>query len=453
MADPQGPLDVIPLNNYPPILTIANYISIKQMINQILSEDNEYVNWKLKNLRTGGTMNNYINEYKEKINQMNENGMNIKLIKYNSDLQELKDRRIRKKCHKQRKRERRLAMEKQKLMKDNIPSNDKQDIPQIIEPYRYEKINKIPDGLIFPRDIYEKENDKSKYFNSISDNNMNGSSIANDNSSNIVNGVSNNNNGYIFQTEEDSSNEKLNEDEKYKLLINNLDNEQTNRFEVFHRTSLNKTQIKKLANTVTNQNITENIRVFLQAIGKMYIDDLIEISMEVRNKWLIGKMIIQFDYKKKIGNRLKKFLKKLTILVARSSTSLANTNNNGTLGKENEEENNDNKRIFESEDSVNEEESDSFFEDEKEDYIVVTKGNLLLKHKENNHLVREELIKYYNDLVVQFNKLDVSIEKYNNSPLLPEHIREGWRIYQLQSETFTKAQWRHQGERDGMMFR
>ena len=346
MAEPQGPLDTIPKVNYPPILTIANYFSTKQMIDQVISEDQDYVTWKLQNLRTGGTP------------------VNNQLIKY----------------------------PKYKYQKSKMNQQDP------------DSINKVPENLIFPQDIIQQQTQNNNYEN------------ANGN---------------------EDVNEKLKQDEQFKLLVTNLDKDQTNRFEVFHRTSLNKTQVKKLASTVANQTISENIRVFLQAVGKIYAGEIIELAMIVKNKWLTSQMCIEFDKRTKIGYKLKKYLKKLTFSII---------------------DNQQYKQDYQS-DSVPEDEPDFFFDDEEVDKRETTLGNSLLQSKSlqqsdhNSQDLKLQLIEQYNKLVLQFNKLDVSIEKYNNSPLLPEHIREAWRLYRLQSDTLPNAYWRTQGEGQGSLFR
>ncbi|EJS42414.1 taf11p [Saccharomyces arboricola H-6] len=349
MNEPQGPLDSIPKVNYPPILTIANYFSTKQMIDQVISEDQDYVTWKLQNLRTGGTpINNQLNKYP-----------------------------------------------KYKYKKKKISQQDP------------DSINKVPEELIFPQDILRKQTQNNKY------------EEANEND------------------DKDDNDEKLTQDEQFKLLVTNLDKDQTNRFEVFHRTSLNKTQVKKLASTVTNQTVSENIRVFLQAIGKIYAGEIIELAMVVKNKWLTSQMCIEFDKRTKIGRKLKKYLKKLTFSII---------------------ENQQYKQDYQS-DSVPEDEPDFYFDDEEVDKRETMLGNSLLQSKylqqSDNHSqdLKLQLIEQYNKLVLQFNKLDVSIEKYNNSPILPEHVREAWRLYRLQSDTLPNAYWRTQGEGQGSMFR
>ncbi|QLL30749.1 hypothetical protein HG536_0A05640 [Torulaspora globosa] len=346
MADNDGPLDLIPSVNYPPLLTAANYLSTKQMIDQVVSEDQEYVSWKLKNLRTGGTMNSYM---QDRIKEMQGDRKDSRFLTnqasfYDTDLD------------------------------GQIPKVSSKG-----------EINEVPSNLRFPRDFYEemlKGNPRPR---------------------------------------------ELAQDEQFKLLVTNLDEQQTNRFEVFHRTSLNKTQVKKIAGMVINQSVTENIRVFLQAIGKLYAGEIIELALDVRQKWLAGRMMIEFDRRRSVAKSLKKFLKKLTILM------------------ENNHEN--------VEDSVDETESDSYFDDDEQQMTQVKLGNKLLKSQNNSQDIRAGLISRYNKLVKEFNAIDVSVEKFANSPILPEHIREAWRLYQLQSDTLPSAQWRTQGEGNGCMFR
>lgn len=334
MSENEGPLDLIPTVNYPPLLTNANYLSTKQMIDQVVSEDQEYVSWKLKSMRTGGTMNSYMQDFLRKTKENN-----------------------------------------------NPPTDSSAEDHSSNE----DEINHVPRNICFPRDFYEEALQKVPRPREIS------------------------------------------QDEQFKLLVTNLDEQQTNRFEVFHRTSLNKTQVKKIAGMVINQSVTENIRVFLQAIGKLYAGEIIELALDVRQKWLDGRMMIEFDRRKSVAKRLKKYLKKLTKLVEGSNDD--------------------------HEDSVDETESDLYFDDEEDQMVLVEQGNKLLKSEKNSPEIRLGLINQYNKLVKEFNTIDVSVEKYANSPILPEHIREAWRLYQLQSDTLPAAQWRTQGEGNGWMFR
>ncbi|KAL3233445.1 Transcription initiation factor TFIID subunit 11 [Nakaseomyces bracarensis] len=351
----QGPLDTIPKTNYPPLLTKANYQSTKQLINQVLNEDQEYVSWKLNQLRNGGP-NSVSSELLQSVpHQGNRN------------------------FHKKNR----------KIMKKRSTT----------------KIPGLPSNLTFVADLYREkmEAEATEIENSLQEN----------------------------------GEHEIPYDEQFKLLVTSLDTDQTNRFEVFHRTALNKSQVKKLAGTVINQSVNENIRVFLQAIGKVFAGEIIEQALAVKEKWLVSLMLREFDNKKEIAKRLKKFLKKLTKLVSNYEEEdplnySANTSNNS---------------------SVDEEEEDTYFDDEEEYMTEIKKANALLRSTENTPELKQQLIAQYNLLVKQFNNLDVSVEKYTASPLLPEHIREAWRLHRLQSETIPAASWRTQGGASGTMFR
>ncbi|SJM87127.1 related to Transcription initiation factor TFIID subunit 11 [Zygosaccharomyces bailii] len=351
MSEPQGPLDSIPRINYPPLLTLANYLSTTQMIGQVLSEDQEYVSWKIKNMRTGGTMNDYLQPFLVRQEKTKEHGRFAVDEYYGT--------------------ERPSGLAEQTTKGDN----------------NLKLINEVPPNLKFPREIYEE---------------------------NLT---------MIPRPRE------LDQDEQFKLLVTNLDEDQTNRFEVFHRTSLNKTQVKKLAGMVINQSVTENMRVFLQAAGKIYAGDIIELALRVREKWLVARSSIQFSRRKIVGKRLIKYLKKLTLLV----------------------DNNHDKEEYN--DDVDETASDSYYDDEEEEMKDVEEGNKLIKSEANTQEIRLALITHYNRLVREFNSIDVSVEKYANSPILPEHIREAWRLHQLQTDGLPSTLWRTQGEGNGWMFR
>ncbi|AMD21639.1 HFL217Cp [Eremothecium sinecaudum] len=334
MIEPHGPLDRIPLENYPPQLTIANYMAIKQMIDQVINEDQEYVNWKLKNQRTGGTLDKYLYSYK---------------------LEEEYERENREKINEA----------ESKVLKPG----DFYDMPK---------------GMKFPRDIYDD------------------------------------------QLRQLPRPRMLDQQQVRKLFVDHLDEEQMNRYEVFKRASLAKNQIKKISSVVTNQTVAANVNLLLGGIGKLLVGEIVEKALDVKQKWLLSMMVNKFHERKVIGNKLKKHLKKLTILVGTASGI---------------------------DDEVDEEESDSYYDDDKEETAFVLESNKLLKSSKNTEEIRVRIIKQYNILVTQFNKLNVSVEKYINSPLLPEHIHEAWRLYRLENDTVLSAHWRTQGEGNGLLFR
>ena len=78
--------------------------------------------------------------------------------------------------------------------------------------------------------------------------------------------------------------------------------------------------MKRLATTVCGQSISENIRVLLQAVGKVFAGEIIELAMYARQRWFVDQMINAFDRRREIAVRLKKYLKKLTLLAERTNS-------------------------------------------------------------------------------------------------------------------------------------
>lgn len=76
------------------------------------------------------------------------------------------------------------------------------------------------------------------------------------------------------------------------------------------------------------------------------------------------------------------------------------------------------------------------------------KQNSLLNDEEENKDVQDKI----NTIKQELKKLDLR-KVQMDGPLQPEHIREAWRLYQIENDSIPNSQWRHQGERDGLMFR
>ncbi|SCU88967.1 LAMI_0D11958g1_1 [Lachancea mirantina] len=363
----QGPLDVVPEENYPPLITQANYLSTKQLIDQVLSEDQEYVAWKLKDMRTGGTMNGYLKQYLEysgdsdgKILVRGEDGIDMAQF---DRLQKLE------------RRDGALNRDDGKFRRRNGGKISK-PAPG----------SHIVEKLRFPREVYDEQ------------------------LRNLPHG------------------RELDQSEQLNLLVTNLDEDQMNRFEVFRRTSLAKNNVKKISGLVTGQTVAANINLLLAGVGKILVGEMVEKALEVKKKMLVALMLGKFREKEVAAHRLKKSLKKLTMMVEGAEHPY--------------------------EDSVDEAEEDFLQEgDEEEQANEIVDSNQLLKSHVNSEEIRRGIIKHYNKLVKRFNALDVSIEKYSDSPLLPEHIREAWRLYRTENDTVPQATWRTQGECNGWMFR
>lgn len=65
-----------------------------------------------------------------------------------------------------------------------------------------------------------------------------------------------------------------------------------------------------------------------------------------------------------------------------------------------------------------------------------------------------EIIEKAKDIQLRMNQRYEGDDTYERgSPLLPEHVREAWRMYKLESGQVPNAHWRRQGGNDGRMFR
>ncbi|CDO92063.1 unnamed protein product [Kluyveromyces dobzhanskii CBS 2104] len=350
MSETEGPLYKLPLESYQPSITYANYISTKQMIEQVLNEDQEYLMWKLDNKRLGGNMREYMEDFKNELESY-EN----------------------------------MEWHRKPQTTSQSPNNHN----KVAKKQNWE-LNRIPSNSVFARDIYEQKI-----------NNM-------------------------------PRPRELDETELKKLFMSRLDEEQMNRYEVFKRTSLAKNQIKKISGVVTNQTVANNINLLLGGVGKIFVGEIVEKALDIKEKWLLGLALNRFDERKKISAYLKKHLKKLTRLVERSDSEDSYNDIN---------------------DSVEESEAESVDTDDEAEKKFMKASNDLLQAQNNVESVRKGLIKQYNILVTKFNSLDVSVEKYKNSPLLPEHVHEAWRLYRIENHTLPSGQYRNQGEANGLMFR
>lgn len=175
--------------------------------------------------------------------------------------------------------------------------------------------------------------------------------------------------------------EDLDEEEKKRLLIDNLDPEQMVRYQYYKRTPINKSGVKKIANTVLNQSVSPNVNLVLSGVSKVFIGQIVVRALKIRDRYNKGKYLIKLNEKRELLDELKR-------------------------------------------------------------------QESLMKKKDS----KDEFKKKIKEIKVEINK--INLKNINeNGPLLPEHIREAWRLYQLESGTAPNAQWHGQGERDGLMFR
>lgn len=105
-------------------------------------------------------------------------------------------------------------------------------------------------------------------------------------------------NSLINQTQPDKSNEEI-EREKMKLLLANFDPEQMARYEAFRRANVNRTAVKKLANAVLNQSVTQSVAVSLSGISKVFVGEIVEKARDVQLRMDPPASIDEYDAKPK----------------------------------------------------------------------------------------------------------------------------------------------------------
>lgn len=70
--------------------------------------------------------------------------------------------------------------------------------------------------------------------------------------------------------------------EKMKLLLANFNDDQMSRYEAFRRANINRSSVKKLANSVLNQSITGNVAVALSGMSKVFVGEIVEKARDVQ---------------------------------------------------------------------------------------------------------------------------------------------------------------------------
>ncbi|ODV94709.1 hypothetical protein PACTADRAFT_20143, partial [Pachysolen tannophilus NRRL Y-2460] len=74
-------------------------------------------------------------------------------------------------------------------------------------------------------------------------------------------------------------------EELTKLLMENLDKDQMDRYEAYRRTQLNKPGIKKIATSIFGQNIPPNFLTVLSGISKVFVGEIVEKAKDVQKRY------------------------------------------------------------------------------------------------------------------------------------------------------------------------
>ncbi|OTB00215.1 hypothetical protein M426DRAFT_15676 [Hypoxylon sp. CI-4A] len=76
------------------------------------------------------------------------------------------------------------------------------------------------------------------------------------------------------------------EKELLALLKTQMDSQQFDRYEVWHRQTLKSSDVKRHINSVTSQSCPPNVHQMMQTVCKMYLGDIVEAAREVQDEWV-----------------------------------------------------------------------------------------------------------------------------------------------------------------------
>lgn len=88
--------------------------------------------------------------------------------------------------------------------------------------------------------------------------------------------------------------------EKRKLLIDNMDEKQLNRYEFFRRTNLNIGGIKKLINSITGVSVPNDFAKLVGGVGKVFVGDIVETAKRVQREENEARVSQQIKYKESL---------------------------------------------------------------------------------------------------------------------------------------------------------
>lgn len=82
-----------------------------------------------------------------------------------------------------------------------------------------------------------------------------------------------------FVTYQETAAEKA----RMKLLLDSFNEDQMARYEVFRRVTLNKINVKKLANSILAQSLPQNIAVVIAGSGKVFVGEIVERARQIQS--------------------------------------------------------------------------------------------------------------------------------------------------------------------------
>ncbi|KAI3402321.2 TAF11 [Candida oxycetoniae] len=90
----------------------------------------------------------------------------------------------------------------------------------------------------------------------------------------------------------------LTEEEQKRLMITNLTDDQMERFEAYRRSTINKTGIKKLCNSIVGHSIPQVIATVMAGVTKSFVSEVISTALEVRERGHKAKLLNDIEEKK-----------------------------------------------------------------------------------------------------------------------------------------------------------
>ncbi|KAI5924181.1 histone-fold-containing protein [Camillea tinctor] len=76
------------------------------------------------------------------------------------------------------------------------------------------------------------------------------------------------------------------EKELVALLKSRMDDQQFDRYEVWHRATLKNADVKRHINSVTSQSCPTNVHQMMQVVCKMYLGDIVEAARDIQQEWI-----------------------------------------------------------------------------------------------------------------------------------------------------------------------
>lgn len=84
--------------------------------------------------------------------------------------------------------------------------------------------------------------------------------------------------------------------ERQRLLMESMDEEQQTRYETFRRSNLNINGIKRLVNGATGINVPNDFAKIIAGVGKVFVGEIVEKAKDIQRKEAEAKVAIQLKY-------------------------------------------------------------------------------------------------------------------------------------------------------------